>query len=601
MRRPLRTAPRRSCTGDSYSAGNRSKTDVEQNVLANGGFLNLQTQAALVLNAGIGQSSSGDNRAIGNTSDSGATVWQDAILSEDPGIDLGVVGQFGKASSSSGGTAAIETGTASAVGNDSETGIGQTEDPSGLVINTQVAAVLNAGIANATTGGNVAIGNEADLNNAFLTQGIEIGQDNGGATTILAGTIVASNNGEASNTSDGLATISTGDAAATGNESGTNLRQEANGAIDGNGLILNTQPALVANVGIASASSGGNRATGNTSTSDAGVEQDVFIASDNGGGTNLLAGIVTASNDGTASNASDGEANITTGRAAAAGNRSQTVLAQNADGEIDGFGVVLNTQPAVVANVGLGVANSGNNVAVGNVSDNLTSLDQAAEIASDNGDRADDVNLLVIGTVTGANGGSAENASDGTADIRTGAAQATGNASATHLTQDAVRPRAGPRPQHAARCRGQRRRRCGQQRRQLRLRQRLDQRGRRRPGRRHPVQQHRQCRHVRGRSADRGQPGHGGQRVRRHRGHQDRSAPRRRATCRARSSARAPTTRSPGSGRASAPRSAVCSTRVSASPTAAATWRSATSRSTTPSSSRTRRSRRTTPTTSSST
>jgi hypothetical protein len=418
-------------TGASSSAGNRSTTDVEQNVLANGGFLNLQTQTALVGNVGIGQSSSGGNTATGNSSENGAFVEQDAILTEeDPGVDLGVVSQHGRASATSGGTAAIETGNASAVGNDSETDIGQTEDPSGLVINTQVAAVVNAGVANATTGGNTAIGNEA-LTSANLTQEVEVGQDNG-STTVIAGPIIESNTGEASSTSDGLATIKTGAAAATGNESGTSLRQEANGAIDGNGLILNTQPALVVNAGIAAASSGGNTAIGNTADDEAVVSQEADILDDNSGDATLVAGLVIASNNGTASSASDGEATITTGDAAAAGNQSQTVLAQNANGEIDGLGIVLNTQPAVVANVGVGVANSGGNEATGNASTGFADVDSNAEAVTDNEDAS-----LIAPFVTVATSNSSESASDGTADIRTGAAQATGNTSATHLTQDA--------------------------------------------------------------------------------------------------------------------------------------------------------------------
>jgi hypothetical protein len=421
-------------TGDAYSTGNRSRTDVEQDASANGGFLNFQTQTALVLNAGGALANSGGNTATGNDSENEADVDQDAALSDDPGIDVGVLGQFAKASNTSDGTAAIQTGTASAVGNDSETGIGQTVDPSGLVINNQLGVVLNVGAAAANSGGNTATGNDSDNagnQGVDVDQEIEIGTDTGGAF-LLAGTVVGANNGEASNTSDGLATISTGAAAATGNESGTNVRQEANGAIDGNGLVLNTQVAPVLNAGVAFANSGGNTAVGNESDNEADVEQDIFIVSDDDDVT-LLAGIVTASNDGTASSASDGEANITTGKAAAAGNQSQTVLAQTATGEIDGLGVVVNTQLPFVANVGVGVANSGLNTATGNTSDNESDLDQAVEIGSDN----DDVDLAAA-FVIGSNSGSAENASDGTADIRTGGAQATGNASATHLTQDAA-------------------------------------------------------------------------------------------------------------------------------------------------------------------
>jgi hypothetical protein len=418
-------------SGGAYAAGSRSKTDVEQNVKANGGAFNLQTQANLITNTGIGLANSGLNAGVGNVSNNDSDVSQTATLSDDPGIDVGVVGQFGKASNSSDGTAAIETGNATAVGNDSETGVGQSIDPSGLVVNTQVASVTNAGVGIANSGGNVAVGN-ASTNQANAQQNAAIGDDDD-PPFILAGTMVASNNGEASNASDGLATIKTGDAAATGNESSTNVRQEANGAIDGGGVILNTQVAGVANVGLGVANSGFNGAVGNVSDNDTDLVQDADVLSDNGNPSTLVAGIVTASNDGTASNASDGEANITTGRATGAGNRSSTVIAQNANGDIDGLGVVINPQIAGVLNAGVGVGNSGFNGAVGNASTNEADLDQEARIASGNEDDAS----LTAAFVTAANSGSAENASDGTADIRTGHAQGTGNASATHLTQDA--------------------------------------------------------------------------------------------------------------------------------------------------------------------
>ena len=304
------------------------------------------------------------------------------------------------------------------------------------MVNTQVGVVINVGAASATTGGNTAIGNESGLNNAvLLPQTIGIGQGNGAPPTTIVGLTVSSNTGEASNSTDGSASVVTGDANASGNVSGTNVEQRAEGAIDGLGLVLNTQVAPVVNAGLAVANTGGNVAIGNTSVSEAVVDDhQVKIASGNGAGTTtLVAGLVTGSNDGTASNVSDGSASITSGDGSATGNTSQTALIQEADGVIDGLGVVINSQLPLVANVGLGVANTGGNWATGNVSSNNSNLVQNAEIMSFGGP---DIQL-VAPFVTGSNSGTVENVSDGTAEVRTGGANATGNASATHLTQDA--------------------------------------------------------------------------------------------------------------------------------------------------------------------
>ncbi len=424
-------------TGAAVAGGNRSKTNVSQNVKSHGDDFNLQPQLAVVANIGVGQANSGNNDASGNESDNDAAIDdQEAILTDDDGIDLGVVGQFGKASNNSGGNAAVYTGNAVAQGNDSETDLSQEIDPSGLVLNPQLGIVINAGLGSANTGNNLANGNTSD-NDADVDQLIEVGQDNN-TTIVVAGTIVESNNAEASNTSDGSAEVVTGAANATGNVSRTGLSQTTNGGIDGMGLVLNTQVGVVANVGVGVATTGDNTATGNRSDNDADVEQDVHILSDNNADASLGAGIVVGSNNGTASNASDGTAKVQTGRASAAGNRSETDLIQEADGRIDGLGVVLNTQVGVVGNLGLAVANTGDNDADGNESNNEADLDQSAEIASDNDIDGQDLDVTVIGTATAANSGSAENSSDGTADIRSGNAMAVGNASATELKQTAA-------------------------------------------------------------------------------------------------------------------------------------------------------------------
>ena len=421
-------------SGGAFAAGNRSTTDVQQSAVTKGGGLNLYTQGNNVTNQGLGLANSGINGAVGNTSDNEADVTQTATLPVD-GVDVGVIGNFGKAGNQSDGTAAIATGTATAVGNDSRTAISQEIDPMGLVIPVQVASVTNAGLAVANSGGNFALGNNSTNNATIPGQTANIGSGSALPVTILAGTVVASNNGEASNASDGAAYVATGAAAATGNASNTAISQTSNGTVDGLGLVLNLQAAGVVNAGAGIANSGLNAAVGNTSQSDAIADQDASVGSNNlSGPTNITTGILTATNSGTASNASDGTASVLTGDARATGNRSATRITQDETGSVDGLGAVINTQVAGVANVGLGLANSGGNLAIGNVSNNGATLDQDALVGSNNGAGGGTTNIL-SGSITAGNQGSAENVSDGTADIRTGTADATGNSSATDIVQ----------------------------------------------------------------------------------------------------------------------------------------------------------------------
>ncbi len=432
-------------TGAAAAGGNRSRTTVWQELEAKSADLDVLPQLGVVVNAGDGQAVSGRNQVDGTFASSRARLDQNAALStEDPSIDVGVVGQFGKASNTNRGSAGIYTGNAVAQGNDAETDLHQAIDPSGLVLTPQLAIVANVGTATALTGDNEASGNGSTNSAAigeFVPQEALIGQLND-ATEVIAGTIVASNNGEASTASDGSAEIVTGPADATGNVSRTALRQTADGGIDGMGLVLQPQVGVVANVGQAVATTGVNRAVGNESNNNGSLGQQAQIASDNTFGgpqsnltTFFAAPLVVASNQGAVSTSSDGSATIRTGRASAAGNRSETALTQDADGRVDGLGVVLNTQVGVVVNAGVAQANTGDNDAIGNTSSNFAGAGQTALVASDNSGGS--VSMTVIGPVTAANSADVEAVSAGDATVRTGAAMSVGNASATQLDQTA--------------------------------------------------------------------------------------------------------------------------------------------------------------------
>ena len=155
--------------------------------------------------------------------------------------------------------------------------------------------------------------------------------------------------------------------------------------------------------------------------------------------------IITGSNNGAASNTSDGTANIWTGDATATGNRSETAIAQRADGGRSAASARSSTRrtrrsPTTVTATPTPVSTT----PTGNDSDNDADADQDMDVLSQN-DGEDDVDADA-GLITAANSGTASNTSDGTANIKTGKADATGNASSTNLGQTAHGSVGGPRP-----------------------------------------------------------------------------------------------------------------------------------------------------------
>ena len=187
------------------------------------------------------------------------------------------------------------------------------------------------------------------------------------------------------------------------------------------GIALVHQDAEVLNLGLGLANSGLNAAVGNASSNNVGTDQ----TSGNGDSVNRLMSVqdshvLATQQTATASNASDGTAAITTGAASATGNSATTSIGQSgAAAAATTTGIAIVHQDAEVANIGIGVANSGLNLAVGNASQNNAATSQSASGSA----------VAVSQTAT------ASNASDGTARITTGAASATGNDSTTSITQ----------------------------------------------------------------------------------------------------------------------------------------------------------------------
>jgi hypothetical protein len=338
-------------------------------------------QDSNVTNAGAGVANSGGNVAVGNASQNNAATGQAALGG-------GLASNVASTSNDSDGTATIETGDASATGNASSTEVQQkaaTDDGPGLDVIVQHEDVTNAGIAVANTGGNVALGNVSQ-NNAVTGQ--------------LAVGFLASNVADTSNSSDGTAGIKTGDATAVGNLSTTKVKQDAD-AGDGPGLDVVVQSANVSNLGLGLANTGGNFALGNGSQNSAATLQGAF-------------GFL-ASNLASTKNSSNGSAFIQTGNATAAGNVSDTDIEQVA--HPDGAGLNVVWQPVTVTNAGIGLANTGGNIALGNVSHNHALVAQVA-----------------FGFLA-SNVSDVDNWSDGFVFELTGNATATGNDASTSVKQ----------------------------------------------------------------------------------------------------------------------------------------------------------------------
>ena len=278
-------------TGGATAVGSDDTNVVDQEaavVLTEQAVANL-LQVALILNIGAALANSGVNGAVST-----------------PGGD-GISG-------------AIDSGNATAIGNDMEqyitqaaraTADGTTDDAA-----KQLAVSLWMGLANANSGVNSA-----------------------------TGTGTTGSGGE----------IGSGDASATGNQSLTDVLQQAALNGSGNGQINVEQYATVMNIGFALANSGvndisgvaGGLLTAGTSEEQNGLALDLF---------SMLLPALMQSFVGTA-----GSGTIGTGDATAIGNRSETYIHQLAEAAASGDGIASIIQDVLVANVGAAGANTGGN------------------------------------------------------------------------------------------------------------------------------------------------------------------------------------------------------------------------------------------------
>src|SRR5581483_5103871 len=319
-------------------------------------------QSQHTTNRGTANANSGGNRAVGNSSVNTATGNQGAFA----GRGGTVANNSGASRNTSNGSASISTGDADATGTTAHTTAHQTANGGGdgarggVQIVDQTSHVDNAGAALARTGNNAAIGNNSD-NFARTNQVAAAGRGNGRS--------VANNAGVTSNTSDGRANISTGDADATGVDANTDVEQHVNAGGDRGrgGVSIADQTSNVDDRGVGVALTGDNRGIGNNSFNTAVTNSQAFA-----GGAGRF-GRSVANNSGSSSNHSSGSATITSGDADATGAKANTTTTQTASGGAGARNALaIVDENAPVTNRGTALARSGGNAGIANNTDNLT-------------------------------------------------------------------------------------------------------------------------------------------------------------------------------------------------------------------------------------
>lgn len=277
-----------------------------------------------------------------------------------------------------------------------------------IVIGDQEATTVNVGIGVANTGGNAAIGN-ASTNTAGATQ-------NADADATGDGDAVATNTANLSNTSNGSASIVTGNAGSTGNQATNNTQQVLNADDTGGQPVVVDQTNDTFNIGIAVSNTGLNLGVGNISQNEVGVDQTADA--DTTG-----AGDAIAINTANLSNNTNGSSSIITGNANALGNNAINNAVQVVDA--DGSDLVVVDQTLTTVNFGLGFANSGLNLGVGNFSTNTNVSPPALATATTGGD----------GDAIASNNSTASNTANGSSLIATGNATGTGSTSVNNNSQ----------------------------------------------------------------------------------------------------------------------------------------------------------------------
>jgi len=250
-------------TGDALGVGTQATTRILQAAVVQtrtGDDAN-SVENALVINLGDGTANSGLNRIIG-------------VLSQN-GADYGLGGATGMAS--------VTSGDASAIGASANTVIKQSVNAdasdSGFIVITQRAVVFNLGAAIANTGFNSATGvGDMGLTDAQLAALVQLYQILN-ALLEAGGWALPPDGGPSGGVGQavGGASLHTGDATAVGVNTGTSVTQKVDATAVG-GSINASQDAVVANVGLGVANTGGNVAAGVATGSSGGGVNAAAVA-----------------------------------------------------------------------------------------------------------------------------------------------------------------------------------------------------------------------------------------------------------------------------------------------------------------------------------
>jgi len=288
-------------TGSAAATGDKSTSKIDQqvNASASDDATVEILQIALVVNVGIAQSTSGDNAA------GSAAGGPPAVV---------------------GSTAATDrTGNALATGDNAHTGIVQGANVGNGESSSQTSTVLNIGIAVSNTGINVTIASVG-----------------GGTAASSAPTAPTS------------ATVSTGNAAATGDRATSTIGQSATANASGSALVTIDQRAIVVNFGIAISNTGGNFALASFDPSELTPEEQVIINALLGSLAPIIFGAQLTMPGSSMALAATGNAN-------GVGNSAVTTISQTATGTATGSSSASASQVAQVGNLGLALANTGFN------------------------------------------------------------------------------------------------------------------------------------------------------------------------------------------------------------------------------------------------